>query len=179
MSKQIKEIILLTAEAATQQLTPATVRTLAYSVRFPDGESLNDKWNKTLDGGVVPKPSDLVVMEGINTYTWRMISYSDSIFVLNGKFRPSVNNGSSKRTIFTIAMPTEFMSKYNLDVDNAVIAITPSKNSTFYTEQMVRTISSYIENGVLYIVEDATAIVPSRYPLIEEELSITITLRAK
>ena len=179
MSQQVKEIVLLTANPGTQQLTPATVRTLAYSVRFPDGQSLYDKWNDTLNGGTVPKPYDLVVMEEDNVYTWRTISYSDEIFVMNARFRPSVSNGNSTRTTFKFPLPTEFISKYNLDVDNAVIAVTPSKNSTFYTEQMVRTISSYIENGNLYVVEDAVSNVPSSYTLIEEELSITITVRAQ
>lgn len=172
MAKQVPEVIFLKADVATQKMTPATVRTLAYSVKFPDGESLYDKWGFIIKDGAVPRIEDIVVVDGINKYTWRTINYSNKLIMLNGRFHPSKSNTGSTRNIFSIKLPEEKLDGMNLKTP--IINITPGNSSTYYELGMVYVITSYIENGHLNIVVDSTSAVSNSVTLIEEDFSVSV-----
>lgn len=174
MARRIPEVIFLKADPSTQQMNPATVRTLAYSVKFPDGRSLYDKWNEVMEGGAVPVAEDIVVVDGVNKYTWRTINYSGKILMLNGRFHPSKSNTGSTRNIFSMKLPTDKIDGMNLI--NPIINVTPGNNSTYYERAMIYTVSSYIENGYLYVVVDSTTAVPSSVTLIEEDFSVSVII---
>lgn len=174
MARQIPEVVFLKADTSTQQMTPATVRTLAYSVKFPDGKSLYEKWRDMIKDGAVPSAEDVVVVDGVNKYTWRTINYSNKILILNGRFHPSKSNTGSTRNIFSMKLPTDKIDGMNLK--NPIINVTPGNNSTYYELAMIYVVTSYIEDDYLYVVVDSTEAVPNSVTLIEEDFSVSVII---
>lgn len=174
MARQIQEVVFLKADADMQQMTPATVRTLSYSVRFPDGDSLYKKWKDNIEGRVIPIAEDIVVKDGSDVYTWRTINYSEKIFMLNGRFYHSAPNNGERRNIFKMKLPVDRIK--DIGTKNPIINVTPGNQSTYYSLAVIFTTTAYIEGDYLCICVDSANNIPNTYPLIYGDFSVSITI---
>lgn len=172
MARKINEVVFLKSDISTQQMTPATVRTLAYSVRFPDGETLHKKWKDNIEGRIIPIAENIVVEDGIDLLTWRTINYSEKIFMLNGRFYPGVQNTGSRRNVFKMKLPIDRIQ--NIGTKNPIISVTPGNKSTYYDLAVIYTSTAYIEGDYLCICVDSANNIPDTHSIIHGDFSVSV-----
>jgi len=165
--KELDVVFPVARKGIREELTPVLFKTTSHCVVFPDGESLDDKWNNI---NIPQESQQQTTNNGITVSTimayshgWNLISFNDSMFELTSKIElsaryvvPSMLGTSSHDNtgiyLMSIGLPTlNTNNQKEFDLSNSLVFITETKDSGFEDEFTLHNIYASIMNNELQI----------------------------
>lgn len=158
MSKSIKEIIPLVKEESTGLQVPGTYRTLADSVIFRNGTTLQDEWNSKIEESSVVTRYVVPIIDGINQFDWHVLSFGGTYAQAQVHVRPDVSSRITYRAKpafnFLVKLPVVSIGTVQKKFSKiqASIQLTEGEQNTFFTEAVSHNTMAVInDDGFLEI----------------------------